>query len=241
MTGRTAGVAWLSAAALVVSSGLLLMGTQQQADAQSIRIGSYRPRFIVVFLDETESRGQAWDAMREKAALIASRLKNKEAFAVIGIDDHGFDEQDVRVPLSVLQAQNDLMVAALNQQRQAIMQRVTKLKPRGHPQRTDIVGAIKQALDMANKESRDRKVVLAFFSDMQQTPKMPDAASFRDIKFPAGTEAHCFYVAASQNYDFPKTVDLWQRLLTAAGMKISVNDFHQQGTVDRGVDTAFPQ
>jgi hypothetical protein len=240
MTGKSWTWSWITAAS-ALAGGLLLVGTQQQADAQAIKIGGYRPRFIILFLDETGSRGAQWEAMRDKAAVIASRLKNKEAIAVIGIDDHGFDEQDVRLPLSVLQAQNDLMVAVLNQQRQAIVDRVTKLKPRGHPQTTDIVGAIKQALGMANMESKERRIVLAFFSDMQQTPKMPDAAAFRDIRFPAGTEAYCFYVAASKRYDFPATVSLWQPLLNGAGAKISANDFHQQGTVDRGVDVAFPR
>jgi hypothetical protein len=243
MTRKTVIIAWLSALTLTATGGLLLV-TQEDAAAQSIRIGAYRPRFIAVFLDETGSRGQVWDPMRDQAGVIASRLKNREAFTVIGIDDHGFDEEDVRIPLTIVETPNDpsgLNVAALNQQRQAIVQQIAKLKRRGNPQSTDIVGAIRQAMDMAKKESSDRRVVLAFFSDMQQTPKMPDAAAFKSIQFPSGTEAYCFYVSASQSYDFPRTVDLWQSLLTNAGIKISKNDFHQQGTVRVGVNMAFPQ
>jgi hypothetical protein len=243
MSRKIVGIALLSAVMLTAAGGLLLV-TQEDAAAQSIRIGAYRPRFIVVFLDETGSRGEVWDAMRDQAGVIASRLKNREAFTVIGIDDHGFDEKDVRLPLTIVETPNDpsgLNVAALNQQRQAIMQQLAKLKRRGNPQSTDIVGAIRQAMDMAKKESKDRRVVLAFFSDMQQTPRMPDAAAFGGIQFPSGTEAYCFYVAASQSYDFPRTVDLWQRLLTTAGIKIAATDFHQQGTVAVGVNAAFPQ
>jgi hypothetical protein len=69
---------------------------------------------------------------------------------------------------------------------------------------------------------------------------MPVTKSFEGIHFPAGTGAFCFYVSASQHYDFPTTVDLWQRLFTTAGVAISANDFHQQGTVDVAIDSAFP-
>jgi hypothetical protein len=241
MSGRPVAAAWLSAAALSLAGAMLLVETHQDAAAQSIRIGAYRPRLIVVFLDETGSRGEAWEAMRNQAALIASRLKNRDAFALIGIDDHGGDEDDVRVPLSIVQAPTDLNVAMLNQQRQEIVQQVTKLRRRGNPQTTDIVGPIKQALGIANMLSRDRDVVLAFFSDMQQDPKMPDAAAFKGIQFPTGTTAYCFYVAGTKRYDFPTTVDLWQRLLTSAGIRITTNDFHQQGTVAVGVNAAFPR
>src|SRR5437867_325394 len=74
---------------------LLMMACKRPADAQLIRIGGYQPRFIIIFLDETGSRAQSWSAMRGKAALIASRMKNREAYTVIGIDNHGFDEDDV--------------------------------------------------------------------------------------------------------------------------------------------------
>lgn len=239
MAEKTSLAVWVSVAIFATTCGLVQVASQREADAQAIRIGTYRPRFIVVFLDETGSRRKFWEPMRAKAALIASRLKNKDAFTVIGIDDHGGDEDDVRVPLSIVQVPNDLQVAALNQQRQAIVQKVLSLAPRGNPQRTDIVGPIKQALRVAKMESRDRDTVLAFFSDMQQEPRMPDAAAFRDIRFPNGTKAYCFYVAASGRYDFQKTVDIWRPLLNSAGVAIGENDFHQLGTVDVGVDGAF--
>lgn len=225
---------------LAIACGAAVGVAEQRVDAQVVRIGVYRPRLTIVLLDETGSRAKAWETMCEKAAVIASHLRNKDAFALIGIDDHGFDEDDVRIPLFIVQAPSDLMVGVLNQQRQALAQRVVRLKRRGNPHKTDIVGAVRQALDIANKESKQRSVVLAFFSDMQQTPKMPDAKSFEGIKFPEGTDAYCFYVSASGHYDFPTTVELWQRLFTAAGVAISANDFHQQGTVDVALNSAFP-
>jgi DNA-binding transcriptional MerR regulator len=227
--------ALLAAIGSLISLALL----SQQTDAQAIRIAQYRPRFIVVFLDETGSRAQTWEAMREKAAFIASKLKNREAIAVIGIDDHGYDEDDIRIPLSIVQAPSDLMTAVLEKQRQAIIQQMNRLQRRRNPQRTDIVGAIRQALEMANKESAERRTVLAFFSDMQQTPQMPDAGAFKDIHFPAGTEAYCFYVNGSKHYTFDQTVDLWQHQLNAAGVTASAVNFHEKGTVDVGVSQAF--
>jgi len=243
MIRRASAAVWLSAATLSIIGGGSVVATSRDAAAQALRIGAYRPRFIVVFLDETGSRGEAWNAMREKAALIASRLKNRDAFTLIGIDAHGGDEDDVRVPLTIIETPNDpsgLNKAALDQQRQEIVQQVTKLKRRGNPQTTDIVGPIKQALLMANMQNGERDTLLAFFSDMQQDPTMPDAAAFKGIRFPAGTKAYCFYVAGTKRYDYPTTVELWQRLLTSAGVKTSANDFHQQGTVAVGVNAAFP-
>lgn len=240
MTARTATAAWLPVAALSVTMLLCCCAARQEAAGQSIRIGAYRPKLVIVFLDETASREQAWEPMRDGVAMIASRLKNRDAFTVIGIDDHGGDEDDVRVPLSIVQAQTDLNIAELNQQRQAIVQQVAKLRRRGNPQHTDIVGPIRQALGIVKMQSQ-RDAVLAFFSDMQQDPKMPDADAFKGIQFPAGTKSYCFYVNGTKQYDFPATVALWQPLLTSAGIEIRTTDFHQKGTVAVALNTAFPQ
>jgi hypothetical protein len=220
---------------------MLLVGSHTQTEAQTIGIGAHRARFIIVFVDETGSRASAWDAMVDKIAKVASRLKNHDAFTVIGIDDHGGDEDDVRIPLTVIQTRGDLDVAGLNAQRNLIVQQVKSLKPRRNPQRTDIVGAIRQAQGLANKVSQNMNVVLAFFSDMQQTPRMPDPASFNGIHFPEGTLGYCFYVAASKRFDFPATVHLWKPLLNSAGITITENDFNQQGSVDFGLNNAFKQ
>lgn len=239
MTRKGPFVSWFSAVVLVAACGLLLIACQQRPDAQSIRIGAHHARFIIAFLDETGSRGPEWNDMVDRVAVVAGRLKNQDAFTVIGIDDHGGDEDDVRIPLTIVQTRSDLDMAGLKRQRDAIVAQVKSLKPRGKPQRTDIVGAIRQAQGMANKVSQNMNVILAFFSDMQQTPRMPDDAAMKDIHFPDGTVGYCFYVSASRRYDFPATVSLWQRLLTSAGVAITENDFHQKGTVDFGLNNAF--
>jgi hypothetical protein len=247
----------LSAMLLCAACGLLLIRAPEQVGAQSIKIGAHRARFIVLFLDETRSmaaqhspksqqaaiaaQAGQWEEMKEKAALIASRLQDQDALTVIGIDDHGDDPDDVRVPLTILHAPGgSLNYPALNKARQALKEQIMALDRRGEPPRTDIVGAIRQASEMANKESHARDVILAFFSDMQQTPKMPEDGTFKDIQFPQGTKAYCFYVDASKRYTFQDTARLWQRSLTSAGVAISENDFHQQGTVNVGLDDAFP-
>jgi hypothetical protein len=233
-------------ATLIAACGLLAVGGKQAA-SQTFGIGAHRTKCIIVFQDETESDMADWNKIREQTAKIASRLASDDAFAVIAINDRGGEADNVRVPLMSLHA-GPLEMAKLTRQRDAIMQQVMSLKPQGHPKKTDIVGAIRQAQDTANKaqamakaanQHAEMDIVLAFFSDMQQTPKMPTPADFKGIRFPAGTKGYCFYVAAPGKNGIQSTVAIWRPLLNSANIAITENDFHQQGTVEAAIDSVF--
>jgi hypothetical protein len=219
----------------------------RQAASQTFGVGAHRTRCIIVFLDETGSDLADWNNMRGQIAKIASRLASDDDFAVIAINDHGGEAGNVRVPLTSLHA-GDLEMAKLKRQRDAIVQQVASLNPQGHPRKTDIVGAIRQAQDMANKAQAMAKqanqhtqmdIVLAFFSDMQQTPKMPKPVDLTGIHFPAGTKGYCFYVAAPGKNGIQSTVAIWRPLLNSAGIAMTENDFHDQGTVEAAIDSVF--
>ena len=59
-------------------------------------------RLVVVLLDETGSFVNYWQPCLDLAASVASRLKPGDAFAVIGIDDHGNDPEDARIPVTLV-------------------------------------------------------------------------------------------------------------------------------------------
>ena len=235
------------AATLVATCGFLLTVCDRQARSQTFAIGAHHTKCVIVFQDETGSDLADWNKMREQIAKIASRLGSDDEFALIAINDHGGEAGNIRISLTSLHA-GPLEMAKLTQQRNAIIQQVRALKPQGHPTHTDIVGAIKQALDTAKKAQAMAKqadphasvdIVLAFFSDMQQTPRMPKPADFAGIRFPPGTKAYSFYVAAPGKNGIQSTVAIWQPLLNSAGIAITENDFHQQGTVEAAIDSAF--
>lgn len=250
MIGKSAPSPWQLAATLIAACAILFTASgKQQATAQTFGIGAHHTRCIVVFLDETGSDIGDWNAMREQIARIASRLKSDDAFTVIAINDQGGEAGSVRVPLSWLHA-GPLETAKLRHQQDAIIAQVKSLNPIGHPRRTDIVDAIRQAMDIASKAQAMAKqtdphanmdVILAFFSDMQQTPHMPKAAEMKGIQFPSGTKGYCFYVAAPGKNGIQSTVAVWKPLLNSADIAITDNDFHQQGTVDAAIDSVFRQ
>jgi hypothetical protein len=229
--------------ASLVFLGALLLACSNTGNTQLIRIGEHQPRFIIAFLDETGSRRDMWNPMLNKIALIARRLKHQDELTVMGISDRGFNEKDVLIPATlIVQSPNDIVGRKLKQAREEIAERILALRPRTpEPQTTDIVGAIKQAAEMANKEGNQRKVVLAFFSDMQQTPKMPGEREFKNVRFPDGTTGHCFYVTGSPQYDYARTVAIWQHLLSTSGVTITKEDFSQLDYVDIALNHAFPE
>jgi hypothetical protein len=248
MIRKIAPVAWPVAFMLIAVFGILMASYKKSADAQTFGIGSHHTKCIIVFVDETGSDIGDWNAMRDQMARIASRLKSDEAFTVIAINDRGGDADNIRVPLTSLHA-GPLEMAKLKLQRNLIIQQVKSLNPKGKPKRTDIVGAIKLGQDVASKAQAMAKqvdqhtvmdIVLAFFSDMQQTPHMPKPSDFAGIHFPQGTKAFCFYVAAPGKNGIQSTVAIWRPLLNSAGIAITENDFNQQGTVDAAIDSDFP-
>lgn len=216
-------------------SGLLFLGC-------SLQIGEHHPRFIIAFLDETGSRKEMWTPMLNQIAEIARGLKHQDEFAVLAITDKGFSESNVLVPAqTIFQVADDVGGYKLKAASDGIAKQVLALKPiTPAPQVTDIVGSIRQAAEMANKEDKKRQVVLAFFSDMQQDPKMPSESSLEGVKFPVGTKGYCFYVTGSKHYNYEATVMLWQHLLTSAGVNIGAQDFNNLDRVAESLKQAFP-
>jgi len=239
---------------LLVCTGLAIGFCQSfgtlAAAAAPFGIGAHHTICYIVFLDETGSDIGDWNAMRLQASRVAKAMNSGDAVVVIAINDRGGDADNIRVPLQFLSVDSPLKVAELKRKRQGIVDQIMSLQPVGRPRRTDIVSAFRLAMDVGNKAITmahdidphvQMDLVLAVFSDMQQTPKMPVAKDVTGIHFPNATKGYCFYVAAPGKNGIQSTVAIWKPLLNSIGIAITDNDFHQQGTVPAAISVLFPQ
>jgi len=215
-------------AAIVIVGGCGLVGNTGSAE---------RPRFVAVLIDETESFAKDWDAMLRAVGLVANRLGPGGGMVVIGIDDEGFQPDDVRIDVRFLDPSP--LKSRIDARRLA--QEIGALKRRT-PKRplTDVLGAIRHAAYFVNRYPHVDPVIVAF-SDMRQTPRMPTAADASGLSFPVGTTVNCYFVDATGWQDWRKTVQNWQELLTNAGASISAESFHQKAETTVELNRLFPR
>lgn len=236
---------WRWAAALTAALAFfLLTGCGLPARGS---VAAPRHHLVVVLLDETASFVNYWPPAVELAATVAGRLKPGDAFAAIGIDDHGNDPEDARIPVTVvspgaLQSLGD---------RKALARKVKALerRPSKRP-RTDILGAIQQASIFATSPAmQDYQPILLFFSDMQETPRLPGPADIKGWKFATRGEAYCFYVNVTDWVDHVKKagttwdgmVGSWSAVLNAAGLDADPRkSFFQSGDSKVEINRLFP-
>jgi hypothetical protein len=201
-------------------------------------------RFVVLMLDETGSFTGYWQECLDYAAAIVHRLGPEDAFTLIGIDDHGFDPEDARIEITFV----DPSPLKAVQQKRALAAKIKSLQRRPLKRNlTDIVGAIRQAALFSNSQKGFRPV-LALFCDMNQTPRQPAPSDAAGIKFPAGAEAHCFYVNASGWMDKAATsggkswdtlVDRWISVFTPMGVRSGKGDYYQRGQARAAIGGIF--
>ena len=209
--------------------------------------GAPRHKLVMVLLDETASFVTYWPDCIKLAASVAGRLGPGDAFGVIGIDDHGNDPDDARIPITIVSPgalQSLANRTGLARKVKALDRRKSK-KPL-----TDILNAIQQAAIFANSPAlQDYKPMLLFFSDMQQTPRLPTAADIKGWKFTNRGEAFCFYVNVTDWVDRSKKggatwdgmVGSWTAVLNAAGLDANPKkNFFQSGDSKIEINRLFP-
>ncbi len=191
-------------------------------------------RLFIVFLDETGSSGveNPWSQAVGLASELARRIGPDDAFVLIGIDDHAGDPGDVRIPM---QAMDPNPIRAMGMKRQLALQikRLTVRNPQS--KNTDILGAIATASQLALRHTEYRPI-LAFFSDMDQFPKLPTVSDVRSlgISFPANAEARVFlfnavaYANRNKMQVAPAEIRLkqtWLSVFRAARVRAEDQDF----------------
>ena len=195
---------------------------------------------VVVLLDETGSFGLHsgsqpgfWPEIIRIVQNIVSHLHPGDYFAVIGIDDHGFDFQDVRIPFTRL-PQNILRASIAKRK---LINSLRRLKPRSNIPRTDIFGAIDHAaylishLRQTHNDITQSLVIV--FSDMIQTAPLPTAQH----TFPDGTTGIFLYVNASGVNQWQKLIDSWKKRLSP--LNLNIQGFYQRGETQEALNVIF--
>lgn len=204
-------------------------------------------RFVMVLLDETGSfkmkdpktgeDKEFWPEILNLTKKIISGLQPGEGFGIIGIDDHGFDGDDVRLQMTLLD-ENALLA---KQQKDKLKKEVQGLVRRGGKRPyTDILGALYHAAHFLDNE-KNRRSQLIIFSDMIQTPKWPTQADAEKLHFPPKTSGFCFYVDATGKNKWDRILQVWVPLFQNAGVSISKDDFFQIGNVQLGMQKILPE
>jgi hypothetical protein len=214
-----------------VTSGMVL--------AQS-KDNSAQPRLVIVLLDETDSfgtntsRGVAdslyWNDALRFTKTIVKQLKSGDEFAVLAIDEKGFEEEDILIPFQ--QLERTFLRAKV--QKNKLGSRILQLKRRKERYtQTDILGAMYQSAYFANKEP-GRETVIFCFSDMRQEPNWPTMNDAKNLSFPPDAVGHFFFVDASGKEEWEQLTNVWKPIFTHAGLTVSTGNsnslnFYQHG------------
>lgn len=199
-----------------------------------------KPRFVIALVDETDSfkldNTMFWPEVLPWIATIVNRLQPGDKFCVIGIDGHGFDTDDVRIPIETL---DESTLKAVIQKR-GISERVMALTRRQERHRaTDILGALYHATYFLEKEKGYRRTII-IFSDMIHYPWPPTTEDAADLWFPEDTEVYCFYVNASGRKNWENIINTWVSIFNSAGLQVTKDCFYQRDEVKSQIDKIFP-
>jgi len=227
------GILWKGFGA-ALAAALLMTGCDAAASQPGLGSDA-RPRFVMALVDETASFEPCWQKSLHAIGKVVESLGPNEAFGLIGIDDRGFDPEDVRVPIQVI----DPAVLKAHRQKRAWAANLATVQRRTHKRNyTDILGAVRHAAFFLNRQP-DRNPVLLIFSDMEQTPQMPAVADV-DFQLAGGARVYCFFVNTSGWADrigvsvgtsWDIVVGRWQSILSSAGASVTKGNFYQEGSI----------
>lgn len=209
--------------ALLVSASVILNNSLFANPAQNV---DKRPRFVIILLDETDSFGQNsehgvakslyWNDALAMTRIIVKQLNPGDELIVLAIDERGFEEEDILVPMH----QFDRAFLKSRIEKKKIIRKIMALQRRKDKySQTDILGALYQAAYFTGKET-DFKTVIFCFSDMRQEPRWPTATEAKDLSFPPNTTAYFFFVDASGKERWQRLVDVWKPIFKHARLEI---------------------
>lgn len=194
---------------------------------------SVEQNFIVILLDETDSFGidkgderfMFWNEIVEKAKRIVNFLNPGDKIVIIGIDDHGFDIDDIRVPEKTL----DFDLYNFKRGKNILKKDIEALNRRKHKKNlTDILGALYHSAYFLKKHEGYNRIIF-IFSDMVQTPAFPKLEDTKNLQFPEGTKCFCFYVGATGRENWERIVGYWLPVFKRANLVIEERNFYQRG------------
>lgn len=213
----------------------------------------FKPRFFIVMIDETESFNEDTTNLSEiitHVTNIVNKLKPGDGFAVIGIDEHGSDPDDVRIKPIIL----DEGTLTAQKQKVEIINKVRGFTPREiETGGTDILQALFQVAGIIKNNDKHQGSIL-IFSDMVQDPPLRNNEPAKDLIFLKDTKVFCFYVNVTQykadttkltEYEwFVKIVNSWTPIFDSARLKYKKNgekQFYTKENTPIGLEKIFLQ
>ena len=184
--------------------------TPNESTTQNIR--------VIVLLDETDSfimsDGQDttwyWEALKPSLNKIVKSLESGDEFELIAIDNKGYQTEDVRIPLEVI----DQSYLRAVQQKNKITRKIDELRRRKEKySASDIFGALK----FAASDARGYKTRIFCFSDMEQIPSFKKNETPR-LDFSGDTKAY-FFVNVTGEKDWNETIKTWEPMIKQAGLQ----------------------
>ncbi|HLJ54224.1 MAG TPA: hypothetical protein VKT77_04240 [Chthonomonadaceae bacterium] len=174
-------------------------------------------RMLVIILDETASFCDQWDQAVKTASAGVRELYPGDSCVVIGLDDHSWNSDDVRVamttlPLSTLPAAQ--AKANLAESIRKLRQRPTSSgftvngKPRGAPPGTDTAGALDYAAYLA-RDAGNRAVTVAMFTDLENEPPKVETARRDPNPLPRFTHLFVYQIRSRGGNDTTKRIGEW--------------------------------
>lgn len=214
----------------VVSLSFLLSGCDDihklmESGSQKIR--------VIVLIDETDSFGSVednvqstggrdttiyWDEVKPLIIKIIKKLGPGDQFELIGIDEKGFQDADVRIKFKTI-TETFLMIEP---EQNSIIKIVEELNRRKDVHSgTDILGALKYA---ASQDSGYQTRIFCF-SDMKQYPALNQQEA-TGLKFSQATKVYFIVPIINKEDDesdseaeWLKIVSIWKPIIEGAGLK----------------------
>lgn len=183
-----------------------------------------KPRFFVVLLDETGSFESFDNAKEAIANKVIRGLGCEETFCLIGIDNHGFDNEDVLIHVTKLS--HNFLEAS--QQKRALRNSVNELNRRDNlPPGSDIIGALQHAAQFLNGDGDDGnddndgfQPVLLVFSDLIPDNLWPETPGVgEELGLPENTMVYFFFVEERGREEWEAVRDLWTDIFVSAGIE----------------------
>ena len=201
--------------------------------------GKSRQGALVLFVfDETSSfvEDGYWAESIRLARVTVDQLAPGDAVGIIGIDHHGFDTDDIRLPVTVLsrstiRAVTDRMavkasLSSLQPRKSSSGFRVPNGNTRGTPTGTDTLGALDHAAQLAAYFPQ-RRVRVVLFSDMRNEP-ITGPSGYSGVRrlFIGDCRAKAYFVDESGGSEWKTRVTRWTTTLNKHGLACRSTDFH---------------
>ena len=196
------------------------------------------PVLLIILLDETESYMKTgnWTQSLRTALRAVDFLRPGDAVCVIGIDDHGFDQDDVLIPAMPIPRTTLKSVEA----KRLLMDRIASMEPReessgrklpeggykGFPFGTDTRGAVSQAAQISGYFD-DHLIRILIFTDFRdEPPVVPEGRGNIDIQFTGDCRLKALYIDETGGADWFDRIERWVEVFNNLGVKCSAKDFY---------------